>query len=114
MSLYRVGAAVGAAGALGAAHLGTNFIGGFICMFEKCSSPMFKCFTESVCRSTLSCILQSDFSQPGSQLNCEVENAERGSVEDFTVLTECLYNPKNACRKVEKDDMTCRVNTTSG
>jgi len=59
MSIYRLGAAA--------------TISGVVCMFEHCTSSMLKCFSESVCRDTLRCILGSDFSQPGSQLNCEVE-----------------------------------------
>jgi hypothetical protein len=102
MSLYK----------LGAAGLSTSIIGGFMCMIEHCTAPMTKCFTESVCRDTLWCILNSDFSQPGSQLNCEVEEAMIGSVEDFTVLTECIYD--KGCRPTNPDDMKCRIDHTSG
>lgn len=37
-----------------------------------------------------------------------------GSVSDFTVLTECLYDEKNQCRPKHADDMKCHVDTTSG
>ena len=80
MSLFRMGYATGLAG--------------FTCMMRYCTPEVLKCYTESVCRDTLGCVQHAKVTQPGSLLNCEVEEAMKGDINDFTFLTDCMYNHK--------------------
>ena len=85
MSIYRLGVTSAFSG-----------LTGFACMMWYCTEPTFKCFTEPVCRDTLNCVRNANATEPGSMLNCEVEEAMKGKIDDFTTLTECIYS--NECQ----------------
>ena len=80
MSIYRAGV--------------TAAVTGFACMMRYCTGPTLKCFSEPVCRNTLNCVRNANATEPGSMLNCEVEEAMKGDINDFTKLTECIYQNK--------------------